>query len=416
MKKSLITKMLLLMAVSLIVVSCKKDDPGPKELIPKLDGLYVYGTNTVAETAIESAAKMARAMLNPDKSGGETNMEGVYGKLMYIGAGSTIKFSEVIEEESTTYGAVNGGEIIAGTDLGLTDIKADIITGTLVPDEDPIAVTDEGLYYVFVDMDSLEFRILKLEPEIIGDATELMWTAGTPLPQVHASTDSAVFEVTGLELVGASGYKYRFSNGWELYIGNGIATYTHLGVESYADAWETGINDIGYFGENIPHKVDGVFTVRLKFDPATGEWDETKIKTGAILIDYSAHQMGLFGNAYLLAPGDTANWTSGLDGYGLHSPQVNGNVYTWTWNNTELIQDREFIFLENGVWGGLQLDWSMLTSVDGKAIDDGDIVDAKDDMGGEWHNFYVVVGGSYDISLVIDAAAETKVVTVVRSE
>ena len=415
MRTSTITKMILFAAFVMAVAACKKDETEPIDLVPKLDGLYVYGTNTVAETAIEPEAKMARAILNPDKSGGESNVPGVYGKLMYIGAGSTIKFTEVAAEESTVYGAVGGGEAVAGPELGLTDITADIISGTLVADEDPVAITEEGLYYVFVLMNSHQFRILKVEPEIIGDATEKMWTEGTPLPQVRVSADSAVFEVTDLTLTGASGYKYMFSSGWELYIDDSIATHTHLGVESYADAWDSGINDIGYFGENIPHKVDGIFTVRLKYDASTGGWAETKIKTGAILIDYSAYQMGLFGNAYLTAPGDTANWESGVDGYGLHAPAVDGYVYTWTWDDAELIQDREFIFLENGAWGGLQFDWAMLTSVGGKAVDDGDIVDATT-LGGEWHNFYVVNGGAYDISLVIDAKAESKTVTITRSE
>jgi hypothetical protein len=334
---------------------------------------------------------------------------------MYIGANSTIQFTEVEGEISATYGAPNGGDTDPGSEIGDTDVTDDIIHGTLTEDASPINITEEGLYYVYVNMNNFEFRIMKIDAEMIGDATEAQWTAGTVLPQVHASTDSTIFEATGLPLVGSSGYKYRFSNGWEVFNNNDMATYTHLGVESYGTAWDLGINDIGYFGENIPHKENGVFTVRLKYNASIGEWSETKTKTGNILLNYSENQMGLFGNAYLLAPGDTANWASGEDGYGLHAPVKSGNVYTWTWTDVNLLEGREFIFLENGAWGGLQFDWSMLTSVGGAAVVAGNIVDATTE-GGEYHNFLVMVGGNYNVTLTIDAEADTKTVTIENND
>ena len=414
MKKIIFNQLVLLLMVPFLFLACDKDDKEPVELVPELSGLYVYGTNTVASTAVEPNAKMNRAILNPDKSGGDENREGVYGKLMYIGANSTIQFMLVEDEVSTKLGIPDGGGNIAGADLPNTDVIDSIIIGTLTEDSNPVQIADEGLYYLFANLDTYELRIMRVLAEIIGDATEAQWTAGTPIPQIHVSVDSAVFEVTELPLVGASGYKYRFNNGWELYNDGDMATYTHLGVESYGDAWDSGINDIGYFGENIPHKEDGVFTIRLKYTASTGEWEETKTKTGILLIDYTYNEMGMFGNAYTLASGDTANWVSGSDGYGLHAPSKSGNVYTWTWDDVNLIQDREFIFLENGAWGGLQFDWAMLSSVGGQAVDDGKIVDATT-LGGEWHNFYVVEGGLYDITLVIDAATETKTVTIVSA-
>jgi hypothetical protein len=414
MKKFISLQLLILLVVSLVFTSCNKDDEKtPIVLVPKLSGLYVFGTNTVASVAVDPNAKMARAVLNPGKSGGDTNREGIYGKWMYVGANSTIRFTFVDTSLiPVTYGAADGGKLIAGTDLGNTDIKDTIISDTLVIDEVPIKIAEEGLYYTYVDFNIPEFRIMKVKAQIIGDATVPQWAAGTILPQIFVSKDSTIFELTEIPLKSPSGYKYMFNDGWELFNNGNMATFTSLGVESYEDAWATGINNIGYFNENIPHKEDGAFTVRLKYTAATGEWKETKIKTGKILIDYTAKQMALFGNAYLLAPGDTASWSTG-DGYGLHIPVKSGNVYTWTWNNVDLIQGREFIFLENGAWGGIQLDWSMLTSVGGQAVTDNNIIDATTN-GGQWHNFQVSVGGKYTMTLVIDAAAETKTVTIVK--
>ncbi|MCF8226466.1 MAG: hypothetical protein K9J30_11370 [Bacteroidales bacterium] len=410
MKTSTLIKLFSLALVPMLLISCGEDEPEPEDLIPNLSGLYVFGSNTVASTSVEPAAKMPLAKMNPSKTDGNETVDGIYGKLMYIGANSTIQFTEVVDSAGINYGTESGGFIEAGAELAYTDVDADIIHDTLIVDGLPVEIAEEGLYYVYLDMNTLEIRIMKVDAQMIGDATEAQWSAGTPLPQVHASVDSAVFQATELPLVGASGYKYRFSNGWELYNDDSKATFTHLGVESYGDAWASGINDVGYFEENIPNKDDGIFTVRLKFDAATGEWDETKIKTSSILIDYSANQIGLFGNAYLLAPGDTANWASGEDGYGIHAPEVSGHVYTWSWDAVDLLQDREFIFLENGAWGGIQLDYSNFSSVEGPAVDNGDIVDATT-LGGEYHNFYVVTGEAYNISLVIDAEADTKTVS-----
>ncbi len=415
MKKFLLTQLVILLIVPAFFYSCEKEEKDPIVLVPKLSGLYVFGTNTVAEVAVDPNAKMAKAVLNPDKSAGDQSREGIYGKLMHIGANSSIQFTYVDTSlMPVSYGAVNGGKIVAGADLGHTDVTDNIIADTLVLDEVPIQITEEGLYYVYVDFNTLAFRIIKVRAEIIGDATILMWTAGTPLPQIFSSVDSTVFEITDLTLKGSAGYKYKFNNGWELYNDGNMATHTHLGVESYADSWATGINNIGYFGDNIPQKEDGRFTIRLKYTASSGEWKETKTKTGIILIDYSAKQMGLFGNAYETSPGVIANWGSGSDGYQLHVPVKTGTIYTWTWNNVDLIEGREFIFLENGTWGGLQLDWEMLTSVEGQAVTEGKIVDATT-TGGQWHNFQVVTGGKYNITLVIDAEAETKTVTIVST-
>ncbi|MFW5877902.1 MAG: hypothetical protein ACOCUP_02190, partial [bacterium] len=217
MKKVNLRTLLALLLIPVVMVSCKKDeDPEPVELIPKLDGLYVYGSNTVAETSTDPAAKMPRAKLNPDKSGGVDDMEGIYAKLIYIGGNSTIQFKEVVEEEGLDYGAPGGGTTDPGADIGNTDIAANMIHGTLEQDTDPISIADEGLYYVFVNMNNMEFRIMKVETHMIGDATEAQWSAGTPLPMIHASIDSAVFEGQEIPLVGASGYKYMFNNGWEV--------------------------------------------------------------------------------------------------------------------------------------------------------------------------------------------------------
>ncbi|AHM58469.1 hypothetical protein D770_00975 [Flammeovirgaceae bacterium 311] len=385
----------------LFIFSCgKDDDPAPQVLQPKLDGVYVYGTNTVADVPTAPAARLSGATLNPAKSSGAATMPGVYGKYMYIGANSTIQISEVENEVATVYGAENGGTRIAGEELDHTDVQDEFIQGTLEANAAPIEISEEGLYYLFVNTNDMHFRLMRVEPEMFGDTQPGQWTTGTALPMVSADRDGAVFEANGVSLRGESGYKYRLNKGYEVYNDGSMATLTFLGVESYGAAWDAGVNELIYKDENIPHQETGVFTVRLEYDAATGEWTETKIK------DYSTTQVGLFGNAYTLPNGEAAAWN---EAYGLTTPEKDGNVYTWSWNDVALIEGGEFVLLENGEWGGLAVLYNDATERAGNAFDEG-VTKAE---GSE--NFMVVAGGEYDISLAIDVETGTRTLTIANS-
>ena len=403
MKKSLFSNLWLMLMAAVMFAACSDDDAGgpAAPLQPKADGFYVYGTNTIASAPTEQRARLAGAKLNPAKSGGAQTKPGVYGRYMYIGANSTIQFTEVVNGEAVVLGAAGGGTKSAGADLGNTDINAEFIHGTLEAGAPAIQVDEEGLYYLFVDANTDHFRLMKVDAQIFGDAQPGQWSTGTVLPMKSANKDAAVFEATGVNLTGESGYKYRMNRGYEVYNDGEIATLTFLGVESYGAAWDSGVNDLIYKDENIPQKETGTFLVRLEYNPLTDKWTETKIK------DYSATQMSLFGNAFVLPSGEEANWNTGLN---LHAPAVEGSVYTWNWDNVGLIEGREFIFLENGAWGGLLIDYTGAT-VEGAAVTNGNIVDATT-VGGEHHNYRVVAGGPYNIKLVIDAAAGTRKVVI----
>lgn len=408
MKKLLFSKLMLLLMASVFFTSCSDDeaDPTPQPLIPNLEGFYVYGTNTIAEDALDPNARMSRAVLDPSQGAQVENMEGVYGKFMYIGANSTIQFTEVEGEEGTVYGAANGGTREQGSEVGNVGVDGEVIHGTLEANGPAIEVSEEGLYYLFVDTNEGVFVLMPVRANMIGDATEGQWETGTSLPLQSVSPEGAVFEATDVTLFGESGYRYRFNEGWHAYASPNVVTLSSLGVEDYGTAWDTQVNDLGYYLDNIPHHETGVFTIRLEFDAESGEWTETKTRTGNVQVDHSETAMGLFGNAFEV-DGVEAEWNAG---YGLHTPAVDGGVYTWTWESAELIAEREFIFLENGEWGGLQIDFSGAT-VEGEAIENGQIVDATS-VGGEHHNFMVVEGGAYDIELVIDEEAGSRTITI----
>lgn len=207
-------------------------------------------------------------------------------------------------------------------------------------------------------------------------------------------------------MYGAAGYKWRFSNGWHAYASPDVVTHSFLGVRSYGEAWDAGEYDVGFFNDNIPNHQDGVYTLRLSFDAITGEWTETKTKTGELVEDHTDTEMAMIGSA---VPGGSFAG-DGSGGYGQHAPTADGNVYTWSWNDVQLAQDQEFIFLEGATWGGLQVDYTGAT-VQGSAITGGQIVDATT-AGKEFHNFFVVQGGVYDVRLVIDAETGGRTVVI----
>lgn len=400
--------LLLCIAAPLYFSSCSSSDDEPQILVPDADGFYVFGTNTVASEPTQPAARMALALLDESKIPNVADEDGVYGKMMYIGANSTIQFAMVDNKEGTVYGAEDGGAVDNGLDIDNVPIDDNVIHGTLVEDGDPIEVAEEGYYYVFANSNTGIFVLVKLKVNMIGDATPGMWDTGTELPVKSISKDSIVFEKTGLTLKGESGYRYRLNNGWHVFQEPEVlTTLSSLGVVSYGESWPLPANDIGFYLENAPHQTTGIFTVHLKYIYATGEWVEKKTKTGNIVVDYSNHNIGIIGDA---TDGGTFAG-DGTGGYQLKKPTKVGNVYTWTWDDVPFIQDKEFIFLQDATWGKLLIAYDG-AAVGGTAATENKIINAKSPpVNGPNPNFHVITGGTYDVTLVIDASTEGRTVT-----
>lgn len=397
---------MLMLMLPLYFFSCSDDgDNDPKVLLPKEEGFYVFGENTVAETPSEPAARMALAKLDPTKDPGTLNIDSVYGKYIYIGANGKIGFAAVAEDEDGVFLGSNDAAVVEGTEANSVDDE--IIHGTLEEDGDPIAVAEEGLYYVFVDMNNLTFVVTRVKGQLIGDALiEKAWSAGTLLTQKSVSPTQTVFEATDVKMQ-IGGYKYRFNEGWHSFTSEDMSTFSFLGELDYATAWAAQAANPGYFNDNIPCFAKGLYTVTLTFtaNPINGEggsWSATTVKTGEIVTDYSATQVGFFGNAFYLSPGVEGSWG---DQGGVKTPTKAGNIYTWTWNDFELIQDHEFIVRENGIWNGVLVVWNNSTQT-------GDAFTSKIRKATEGDNFFVVTGGIYDISLSIDGVTNAKTLTI----
>lgn len=386
--------------VSSLFIACGDDDEDPIDLVPNLNGLYVYGTNTVSKTPGNAASKVNLAILDPGKGAQVNSLPGVFAKFIHIGANSTISLAYKQDDIERIYGAANGGSLDSAIVTG-GSINDLVINGTLVDDGPPIEVTNAGLYYLYVDINTETFVLMEVKANMIGDATQLQWSAGTVLPLKSSDSLTTVFERTELPLVGASGYRYRFNDGWHVHEDAVIVTLSSMGVPNYGEAWDSGINDIGFHLDNAPHKETGIFTVTLTYDARTGEWSEVKTKTGDLLVDYSGSQFGWFGNAYYVSGTTEGAWDAI---HHIQLPVKDGNLYHWTWD-LELIQDRSFVLREEGgsnAWitygGAAKL---------GASFDDGSIVKENGQ-----DNYFVAVGGNYRITFTINAEDEGRILTI----
>jgi hypothetical protein len=408
LKKSVLMKkitfqlkwLLPVLLLAIAFVSCKDDDENPIDLVPNLNGLYVYGSGTVATKPGNANSKVNLAILDPSKGAMVTSLPGVFGKFIHVNAGGELQLAYRDGDVARVYGSQGGGIVDSAIVVGgvINDV---VLHGTLTDGGDPIEVEKTGLYYLYVDVNTETFILMEVKANIIGDATPNQWAAGTLIPLKSSDTLKTVFEVTNLPLTGASGYRYRFNDGWHVYYDNTTVTLSSMGVPSYGAAWDSGINDIGFHLDNAPNKESGIYTLTLTFDFKTQSWSETKTKTGELLVDHANDVFGWFGNAYYVSGATEGAWD---DVHHTMTPVKDGNLYNWVWN-LELIQGRSFVLRQVG-GGGAWITFGGAAKI-GPAFDDGSIVkeDGQD-------NYFVATGGNYKITFTINAEDEGRILTI----
>ncbi|MEX0720985.1 MAG: T9SS type A sorting domain-containing protein [Balneolaceae bacterium] len=129
------------------------------------------------------------------------------------------------------------------------------------------------------------------------------------------------------------------------------------------------------------------------------------------IADHSETEVGIFGNA-VEGYDEEDHWTH--PGFDPHAPEVDGDVYTWSWDVITLIEERSFILLEADGWGGLQFDYTQ-AELEGDAIENSQIVN-EESVGGADPNFYVAEEGVYTITLAINAETSASTITIVEAE
>ena len=162
------------------------------------------------------------------------------------------------------------------------------------------------------------------------------------------------------------------------------------------------IGEAGTYDVYLANTLDKFYVMNPGKTPADAGQAEV------VIIDYTNCQMELVGSGVAAQDGATADlvWTWGnvLLASNGGKPVKAGDVYTWTWNNVVLTADGWKVRVLNAAESGGVANFDLgdgsvdkTASPNAQASNDGNIY---------------VTAGTYNITLVIDAATDTKTVTV----
>lgn len=403
MKKSFLRLASLLSAVAMLVIvfgvsSCKKDsttNTTPPVII--LDGYYVKGGATVNGDNFNSNAMM-KVTRNEVTQTDRPSLLELYIPLKAGAEGFNIV--QVAGSTKKTYGPGSDYKLIT---QGTTDEpKYPFYRGSYTESATKFTVDTNGLYHVVIDTELGKVVVAPVHWGIIGAATPNGWGSSTQFTESVFNGTTMNWTITGMQLKKGD-WKLRYSQGWKIELDTnldlgggkkGVKVNTNFG--NRPDSLVPG-------GNNIVDTVPGIYNVDMSYTLGSG-YTLTLTRTGNIPpIDYSTYQMGIIGNAYLIAPGDTANWDQN---FGTSLPQVSGTNYTWTYT-LDLFADRQFKFRQGEDWNGKSIGFTDVTMAGPDA--------ANFEDSGSDHNFKVKVGGNYTIVLLIDATNEKYTVTATKN-
>jgi len=372
--------------------SCKDDDedPTPTNNAIVEDGFYIQGDATAyADFDI-------KATLSPTKN---EVLQEERSSLMEIyvavkGSGG-FNIVQVNGSERTTWGPSSEFALTPSRNEEPNEDGMDIIQrGAIEATDAKFTVAEDGLYHVIIDTELGVGAILPAKWGVIGQATPTGWSGSTALDAPTFDFNTMIFKKENVEMSNGE-WKFRYSNGWKvqldttLDLGDGKkGVYANCNYGGSVDALEEG-------GSNFMNEKGGIFTVELTWTAGAGH-TAMLTRTGDIPArDYSAVSVGLIGDGVVDGDWNGEKYAS--------TPAKDGDVYTWNFNGVELNNTGGFKIRTAGTWDDINEGYSDIVG----GPDAGEI----QDNGG---NMQAVNGGTFDIEFVIDAAAETKSISITK--
>ena len=372
--------------------SCKDDDedPTPTNNAIVEDGFYIQGDATAyADFDI-------KATLSPTKN---EVLQEERSSLMEIyvavkGSGG-FNIVQVNGSERTTWGPSSEFALTPSRNEEPNEDGMDIIQrGAIEATDAKFTVAEDGLYHVIIDTELGVGAILPAKWGVIGQATPTGWSGSTALDAPTFDFNTMTFKKENVEMSNGE-WKFRYSNGWKvqldttLDLGDGKkGVYANCNYGGSVDALEEG-------GSNFMNEKGGIFTVELNWTAGAGH-TAMLTRTGDIPArDYSAVSVGLIGDGVVDGNWDGEKYAS--------TPAKDGDVYTWNFNGVELNNTGGFKIRTAGTWDDINEGYSDIVG----GPDAGEIQES----GG---NMQAVNGGTFDIEFVIDAAAETKSISITK--
>ena len=313
-------------------------------------------------------------------------------------------------EIQTNLGAAEGVSFAADTELALVENGSNI-------------VVTAGTYDVYLDPENAKAWFITdgsypgggAAPEaspwaLIGEFNS--W--GGDYPMV---IDGEYHKAIGFIQAADGKLKFRKDGQWNYKDESGNEIQTNFGGTFAADAemvLTAGGSDIvvpaGTYDVYLKVAEDGQSGFAYFMTPGKTPADAGEAEV--VVVDYSDCQMELVGSGVAEQAGtsaDTAwNWGNVLLASNEGKPAKEGDVFTWTWSNVTLTAEGWKIRTLNAAESGGVANFDL---GDG-AVDKTASPNAQDSSDG---NIYVTAG-SYNITLVIDAAKDTKTVKIVAAE
>ncbi|MBT8326540.1 MAG: hypothetical protein KJP21_02375 [Bacteroidia bacterium] len=374
-----------------VLQSCKddEDDVTPNETLVE-DGFYVKGPSSFADFDIKGTLSATQNEVNKEERA--TLLE----VFAAITAGEGFNIVQVAGDVRTTWGP---GADWASAMGGNEEPQVDIQRGDIAETDDKFTVPADGLYHIVIDTKTGRGAVVPVNWGFIGQSTPGGWSGDTEFDAPTFDASSMTWSLTGVEMSGGE-WKFRYSGGWKVELDStedlgggdkGVKFNTNFGNDQ-AGAGYTGVLKAG--GDNYTDG-SGVYDVSMTWTAADGH-SAVFTKTGDLPArDYSAVEVGIVGDG---AVGSV--WPVNGDDkteLAITTPAKAGDVYTWAFNDIDLLAAGGFKLRTSGTWDDINEGYS--DAVGGPNGDD------IQDAGG---NMQVKADGTYDIIFTIDAAAETK--------
>ena len=348
-----------MMTLSFVLASCKKDDP-PKPVDPVEDGMYLVGSSVASEDITVSSR------MQPGVYEGEgykaTERQGMYQHILFISKTGSFNIVEVKGAAQIKYGAT----------LTVDPETSWAFSGDVVQDGADITVTDDGLYFVYLDLQASSQKIFVLKANDISITGDGVVEKELSLTKKDAfSKTKGEWEVAGVNFK-KGWWKFRMNENWTYPIAENIPAFTNLGGDP---------ENLTPGGDNLADLEPAQYTVKLVYE---------------------------FGNGFKVTTAETGEYT----------PEFPENLYmigsdfgNWNWDDAGVVEMIPVAGIEGAFWcinyftAGSGFKWNSVKSWDeGSAfgnLDENESIGFDNDGDG---NAVIDEDGLY--SVYIDMAAD----------
>ncbi|MDD3320055.1 MAG: SusF/SusE family outer membrane protein [Paludibacter sp.] len=309
--------MMCLVALSMLFVGCKTDEPVVDADAIVEDGFYVVGEATgIADLNADGAAKatmsvgfnevlQSAAATDAEKITSACQRAGMYEKYIVLEGGKP--FSLVLKEGSveTQYGA---NLTLTDTLSGADEPAIRVYKGTMAANT-TMQVTTSGLYHIVLDLNlnnDLSDKLILVAPVDWG-VRGGMNSWGFTKMTATTTADSITYVAEDQELAAGGIFKFSYGGGWKIILDDAglVKANTNIGAGMIPGAG------------NIAVEKAGKYKITLTFALAQGAIaDSYKYKVE--LTEESALPTTMY-----MIGADFGNWSWGADGIGVFAP-VNG--------------------------------------------------------------------------------------------